>query len=138
MRTPIFIKEEKMDNISGKIPEEGTYICTNGAPEYKSFEYILRISEVDTDGSLKMEYDIAPFCKKVDTFITETDYVYTEDGIYTFYGKTGFGLFTIGYMYVNDDGDIVLSFVSSGMENINWHGAYPTSSHGPITFKKAD
>ena len=138
MRTPIFIKEEKMDNISGKIPEEGTYICTNGAPEYKSFEYILRISEVDTDGSLKMEYDIAPFCKKVDTFITETDYVYTEDGIYTFYGKTGFGLISKGYMYVNDDGDIVLCFIHSGMENINWHGAYPTSSHGPITFKKAD
>ena len=118
-----------MDNISGKIPEEGTYICTNGAPEYKSFEYILRISEVDTDGSLKMEYDIAPFCKKVDTFITETDYVYTEDGIYTFYGKTGFGLISKGYMYVNDDGDIVLCFIHSGMENINWHGAYPTSSH---------
>lgn len=133
---PIFVKEEKKENVSGKVPEPGTYICSDGAPQYASFEYILRISDVDTDGSLKMEYDIAPFCKKVDMFITETDYVYMDDGIYTFYGKTGFGLPTTGYMYVNDNGDIMLSFVSYGMEDINWHGAYPTSSYGLITFKK--
>lgn len=56
MSLPIFVKEEKKENVSGKISEPGTYICSDGAPKYDSFEYILRIFDVDTDGSLKMEY----------------------------------------------------------------------------------
>ena len=136
----MFIKSEKRELITERIPEEGTYIFTEGNDVYNDGGYVLKISEVseDVDTTFKMEFEIiSDGGRRFDSLELDTEYVYMNDGIGTFFGTTGWGVGIRGYLYVNEDGSISLSYTSmSGVENVIWYGAYPDATFEPIVLEK--
>ena len=60
-----------------------------------------------------------------------------NNGITTFTGTTGWNVGMQGYLYVNDDGSISLSYTATdGADEVPWYGAYPDGSFKPITLQK--
>lgn len=107
--------------IQDRMPEEGTYAANDG-------EYTLTISNVDSN-SFSMSFEITyGGGDRIDGIITDGDWVYMHNGIATFTGTSYWDSGMQGYLYVNDDGSITLSYSTTyGTED---------GSFEPIVLKK--
>lgn len=107
--------------IQDRLPEEGTYAANDG-------EYTLTISNVDSN-SFSMSFEITyGGGDRIDGIITDGDWVYMHNGIATFTGTSYWDSGMQGYLYVNDDGSITLSYSTTyGTED---------GSFEPIVLKK--
>ena len=117
----ILTKAAADGTIQDRMPEEGTYVANDG-------EYTLTISNVDSN-SFSMNFEITyDGGDRIDGIITDGDWVYMNNGIATFTGTSYWDSGMQGYLYVNDDGSITLSYSTTyGTED---------GSFEPIVLKK--
>ena len=117
----ILTKAAADGTIQDRMPEEGTYVANDG-------EYTLTISNVDSN-SFSMNFEITyDGGDRIDGIITDGDWVYMHNGIATFTGTSYWDSGMQGYLYVNDDGSITLSYSTTyGTED---------GSFEPIVLKK--
>lgn len=117
----ILTKAAADGTIQDRMPEEGTYVANDG-------EYTLTISNVDSN-SFSMNFEITyDGGDRIDGIITDSDWVYMNNGIATFTGTSYWDSGMQGYLYVNDDGSITLSYSTTyGTED---------GSFEPIVLKK--
>ena len=114
--------------IQEKMPEEGTYVWTDGENVDFDGGYKLTISNVDSN-SFSMYFEIIyDGGDRIDGVITDGDWVYMHNGIATFTGTSYWDSGMQGYLYVNDDGSITLSYSTT-------YGA-EDGSFEPIVLKK--
>lgn len=114
--------------IQDRMPEEGTYVWTDGEDVAFDGGYTLTISNVDAN-SFEMKFEIIyDGGHRIDGIITDGDWVYMHNGIATFTGGSYWDSGMQGYLYVNDDGSITLSYSTTyGTED---------GSFEPIVLKK--
>ena len=117
----ILTKAAADGTIQDRMPQEGTYVANDG-------EYTLTISNVDSN-SFSMNFEITyDGGDRIDGIITDGDWVYMNNGIATFTGTSYWDSGMQGYLYVNDDGSITLSYSTTyGTED---------GSFEPIVLKK--
>ena len=117
----ILTKAAADGTIQDRMPEEGTYVANDG-------EYTLTISNVDSN-SFSMNFEITyDGGDRIDGIITDGDWVCMNNGIATFTGTSYWDSGMQGYLYVNDDGSITLSYSTTyGTED---------GSFEPIVLKK--
>lgn len=108
--TVILTKAAAYGIIQDRMPEEGTYVWTDGEDVAFDGGYTLTISNVDSN-SFKMKFEIIyDGGHRIDGIITDGDWVYMNNGIATFTGTSYWESGMQGYLYVNDDGSITLSY----------------------------
>lgn len=109
----ILTKAVAEKKVQSKMAENGTYIYTKGNDVSTDGGFTLVISEAE--GNLfKMNFEIAyAGDDRLDGIITDDDYVTMYNGIATFTGKSYWDSGMQGYLYVNDDGSITLSYSST-------------------------
>lgn len=114
--------------IQDRMPENGTYIYTKGKDVITDGGFTLTISEAEGN-SFKMNFEITyAGDDRLDGIITDGDYVFMNNGIATFTGKSYWDSGMQGYLYVNEDGSITLSYSSTyGVED---------GSFEPVVMKK--
>lgn len=123
--------------IQDRMPEEGTYSYTEGTDAAIDGGYILTISNVDANSFVMELQMISDGGNKVDILETDSEWVFMNNGITTFTGTTGWNVGMHGYLYVNNDGSISLSYTATdGADEVPWYGAYPDGSFEPIVLKK--
>ena len=123
--------------VQDRMPEEGTYSYTEGTDAAMDGGYILTISNVDANSFVMELQMISDGGNKVDILETDNEWVFMNNGITTFTGTTGWNVGMQGYLYVNDDGSISLSYTATdGADEVPWYGAYPDGSFKPITLQK--
>lgn len=123
--------------IQDRMPEEGTYSYTEGTDAAIDGGYILTISNVDANSFVMELQMISDGGNKVDILETDSEWVSMNNGITTFTGTTGWNVGMHGYLYVNNDGSISLSYTATdGADEVPWYGAYPDGSFEPIVLKK--
>lgn len=99
--------------IQDRMPENGTYIYTKGNDVITDGGFTLTISEAEGN-SFKMNFEITyAGDDRLDGIITDGDYVNMYNGIATFTGKSYWDSGMQGYLYVNEDGSITLSYSST-------------------------
>ena len=114
--------------IQDRMPEEGTYIWTDGEDVAFDGGYTLTISNVDSN-SFSMNFEIIyDGGYRIDGIITDSDWVYMNNGIATFTGVSYWDSGMQGYLFVNADGSITLSYSTT-------YGA-EDGSFEPIVLKK--
>lgn len=119
--------------IQERMPENGTYIYTNGNDVITDGGFTLTISEAEGN-SFKMNFEIAyAGDNRLDGIITDGDYVNMYNGIATFTGKSYWDSGMQGYLYVNDDGSITLSYSTTYVSDL--YGA-EDGSFEPVVMKK--
>lgn len=128
MEDAILTKAAADGTIQDRMPEEGTYIWTDGEDVAFDGGYTLTISNVDSN-SFEMKFEIIyDGGHRIDGIITAGDWVYMHNGIATFTGTSYWDSGMQGYLYVNDDGSITLSYSTTyGTED---------GSFEPIVLKK--
>ena len=128
MEDAILTKAAADGTIQDRMPEEGTYIWTDGEDVAFDGGYTLTISNVDSN-SFSMNFEITyDGGDRIDGIITDGDWVYMHNGIATFTGTSYWDSGMQGYLYVNDDGSITLSYSTTyGTED---------GSFEPIVLKK--
>ena len=128
MEDAILTKAAADGTIQDRMPEEGTYIWTDGEDVAFDGGYTLTISNVDSN-SFEMKFEIIyDGGHRIDGIITAGDWVYMHNGIATFTGTSYWDSGMQGYLYVNDDGSITLSYSTTyGTED---------GSFEPIILKK--
>ena len=133
----ILTKAAANGTIQNRMPEAGTYSFTEGANAANDGGYVLTISNVYAD-SFEMSFEIiSDGGHKVDILETDFDWVFMRNGIATFTGTTGWNVGLHGYLYVNDDGSISLSYTAMlGADEVPWYGAYPDGTFEPIVLTK--
>ena len=115
--------------IQDRMPEEGTYSYTDGTEAATDGGYILTISNVDTN-SFQMKFEIIyDGGNRIDGIITDGDWVFMNNGIATFTGASYWDAGMQGYLYVNEDGSITLSYSTT-------YGTNEDGSIKPIILKK--
>ena len=121
MEDAILTKAAADGTIQDRMPEEGTYVANDG-------EYTLTISNVDSN-SFSMNFEITyDGGDRIDGIITDSDWVYMNNGIATFTGTSYWDSGMQGYLFVNADGSITLSYSTTyGTED---------GSFEPIVLKK--
>lgn len=123
--------------VQDRMPEEGTYSYTEGTDAAMDGGYILTISNVDANSFVMELQMISDGGNKVDILETDNEWVFMNNGITTFTGTTGWNVGMQGYLYVNDDGSISLSYTATdGADEVPWYGAYPDGSFKPIALQK--
>ena len=123
--------------VQDRMPEEGTYSYTEGTDAAMDGGYILTISNVDANSFVMELQIISNGGHKVDILETCDEWVFMNNGITTFTGITGWNVGMQGYLYVNEDGSISLSYTATdGADEVPWYGAYPDGCFEPITLKK--
>lgn len=114
--------------IQDRMPEEGTYVWTEGTDVDFDGGYKLIISNVDSN-SFSMNFEIIyDGGYRIDGIITDGDWVYMNNGIATFTGVSYWDSGMQGYLFVNADGSITLSYSTT-------YGA-EDGSFEPIVLKK--
>lgn len=114
--------------IQDRMPEEGTYVWTEGTDVDFDGGYKLTISNVDSN-SFSMNFEIIyDGGYRIDGIITDSDWVYMNNGIATFTGVSYWDSGMQGYLFVNADGSITLSYSTT-------YGA-EDGSFEPIVLKK--
>ena len=114
--------------IQDRMPEEGTYVWTEGTDVDFDGGYKLIISNVDSN-SFSMNFEIIyDGGYRIDGIITDSDWVYMNNGIATFTGVSYWDSGMQGYLFVNADGSITLSYSTT-------YGA-EDGSFEPIVLKK--
>ena len=123
--------------IQDRMPEEGTYSYTEGTDAAMDGGYILTISNVEGN-SFVMDFQIiSEGGHKLDQLTTDSEWVFVKNSIATFTGTTGWNVGMHGYLYVNDDGSISLSYTATyGADLVPWYGAYPDGCFETVTLKK--
>ena len=123
--------------IQDRMPEEGTYSYTEGTDAAMDGGYILTISNVEGN-SFVMDFQIiSEGGHKLDRLTTDSEWVFVKNSIATFTGTTGWNVGMHGYLYVNDDGSISLSYTATyGADLVPWYGAYPDGCFETVTLKK--
>ena len=122
----ILTKAAADGTIQDRMPEEGTYVANDG-------EYTLTISNVDSN-SFSMKFEITyNGGDRIDGIITDGDWVYMHNGIATFTGTSYWDSGMQGYLYVNDDGSITLSYSTTYVSELY---RMEDGSFKPITLKK--
>ena len=117
----ILTKAAANGTIQDRMPEEGLYVANDG-------EYTLTISNVDSN-SFQMKFEITyNGGARIDGIITDGDWVYLNHGIATFTGTSYWDSGMQGYLFVNADGSITLSYSTT-------YGA-EDGSFEPILLKK--
>ena len=119
--------------IQDRMPEEGTYIWTDGEDVAFDGGYTLTISNVDSN-SFEMKFEIIyDGGHRIDGVITDGDWVYMHNGIATFTGTSYWDSGMQGYLYVNDDGSITLSYSTTYVSELY---GMEDGSFAPIVLKK--
>ena len=119
--------------IQEKMPEEGTYVWTDGENVDFDGGYKLTISNVDSN-SFSMYFEIIyDGGDRIDGVITDGDWVYMHNGIATFTGTSYWDSGMQGYLYVNDDGSITLSYSTTYVSELY---GMEDGSFQPIVLKK--
>lgn len=108
----IMTKDATEGKIHGNRFEEGSYSAKGGG-------FTLEISEV-SDDSLVMKFEILYDSGRIDGYVPDMDFEFINDGVVTFAGTSYWEEAMYGYMYVNDDGSITLSYSMYG----NTDGCY--------------
>ena len=122
----ILTKAAADGTIQDRMPEEGTYVANDG-------EYTLTISNVDSN-SFSMKFEITyNGGDRIDGIITDGDWVYMHNGIATFTGTSYWDSGMQGYLYVNDDGSITLSYSTTYVSELY---GMEDGSFEPIVLKK--
>lgn len=123
--------------VQDRMPEEGTYSYTEGTDAAMDGGYILTISNVDANSFVMELQIISNGGHKVDILETCDEWVFMNNGITTFTGITGWNVGIQGYLYVNEDGSISLSYTATDrVDEVLWYGAYPDGCFEPIILKK--
>lgn len=123
--------------VQDRMPEEGTYSYTEGTDAAMDGGYILTISNVDANSFVMELQIISNGGHKVDILETCDEWVFMNNGITTFTGITGWNVGIQGYLYVNEDGSISLSYTATDRaDEVLWYGAYPDGCFEPIILKK--
>lgn len=131
--TVILTKAAADGIIQDRMPEEGTYVWTDGEDVAFDGGYTLTISNVDSN-SFKMKFEIIyDGGHRIDGIITDGDWVYMNNGIATFTGTSYWDSGMQGYLYVNDDGSITLSYSTTYVSPL--YGV-EDGSFEPIVLKK--
>ena len=131
--TVILTKAAAYGIIQDRMPEEGTYVWTDGEDVAFDGGYTLTISNVDSN-SFKMKFEIIyDGGHRIDGIITDGDWVYMNNGIATFTGTSYWESGMQGYLYVNDDGSITLSYSTTYVSPL--YGV-EDGSFEPIVLKK--
>lgn len=125
--------------VQDRMPEEGVYSYTDGTDAAMDGGYILTISNVDANSFVMELQIISDGGNKVDILQTDNEWVYMNHGIATFTGITGWNVGMQGYLYVNEDGSISISYTATGgADEVPWYGAYPDGCFHPISLKKVE
>lgn len=133
----ILTKAAADERIKDRMPEEGTYSYTEGTDVAMDGGYFLTIRDVDANSFVMELQLISGGGRKIDILETDNEWVFMNNGIATFTGKTGWNVGMHGYLYVNEDGSISLSYTATdGADEVPWYGAYPDGCFEPITLKK--
>lgn len=104
--------------IQERMPENGTYIYTKGNDVITDGGFTLTISEAE-ENSFKMNFEITyAGDDRLDGIITDGDYVNMYNGIATFTGKSYWDSGMQGYLYVNEDGSITLSYSTTYVSDL--------------------
>ena len=133
----ILTKAAADEIIQDRMLEEGIYSYTEGTDAAMDGGYILTISNVDANSFVMKLEIISDGGNKVDQLETDNEWVFMNNGIATFTGKTGWNVGMQGYLYANEDGSISLSYTATdGADEVPWYGAYPDGCLKPITLQK--
>ena len=133
MEDAILTKAAADGTIQDRMPEEGTYIWTDGEDVAFDGGYTLTISNVDSN-SFEMKFEIIyDGGHRIDGIITAGDWVYMHNGIATFTGTSYWDSGMQGYLYVNDDGSITLSYSTTYVSELY---GMEDGSFEPIVLKK--
>ena len=133
----ILTKAAADEIIQDRMLEEGIYSYTEGSDAAMDGGYILTISNVDANSFVMKLEIISDGGNKVDQLETDNEWVFMNNGIATFTGKTGWNVGMQGYLYANEDGSISLSYTATdGADEVPWYGAYPDGCLKPITLQK--
>lgn len=133
MEDAILTKAAADGTIQDRMPEEGTYIWTDGEDVAFDGGYTLTISNVDAN-SFEMEFEIIyDGGHRIDGIITGNQCVFMNDGIATFTGTSYWDSGMQGYLYVNDDGSITFSYSTTYVSELY---GMEDGSFEPIVLKK--
>lgn len=133
MEDAILTKAAADGTIQDRMPEEGTYIWTDGEDVAFDGGYTLTISNVDSN-SFEMEFEIIyDGGHRIDGIITGNQCVFMNDGIATFTGTSYWDSGMQGYLYVNDDGSITFSYSTTYVSELY---GMEDGSFEPIVLKK--
>ena len=113
MEDAILTKAAADGTIQDRMPEEGTYIWTDG-------------EDVAFDGGYNGGH-------RRDGIITGNQCVFVNDGIATFTGTSYWDSGMQGYLYVNDDGSITFSYSTTYVSELY---GMEDGSFEPIVLKK--
>ena len=129
----ILTKAAADGTIQDRMPEEGTYVWTDGEDVAFDGGYTLTISNVDSN-YFEMKFEIIyDGGHRIDGVITDGDWVYMHNGIATFTGTSYWDSGMQGYLYVNDDGSITLSYSTTYVSELY---GMEDGSFEPIVLKK--